>query len=135
MSRPHTDTAITAATAADVLAAICGTIREPYDLPGNKRIWIKALTELEIQKWRAGLARDDDGTIVDPYGNAKLLVLCICDERGNCLFTETDQFKLAAGLGVKLRPLANLAAQINGLGAEEAESLAKNSEATRGNDS
>lgn len=66
---------------------------------------------------------------------ARLLAICLCDEKGARLFTDAD----AAALGEKASPvitrLFDLAQKINGLTKADVEDLAKNSGAGQAGDS
>lgn len=103
------------------------------------------LQEVEVPEWGgsvyvrglSGAERDAfEASVVEQRGKiakvnmvnlrAKLLVLTICDEKGEQLFTHADIEALGQKSAVALQRLFDIASSLSGLSAEDAEDLAKN---------
>lgn len=71
----------------------------------------------------------------EPISRAELLVRCICDESGNRTFEDKDAPALARKNAIVLDRIWDQARRMNGMTAEAAESLEKNSDAAPSGDS
>lgn len=119
------------ATAEDFFACYRQVPRRRHVLPGGKHVWLHGMTEYEWQHWLGQCARDEEGLVSDPYGDAKLLAETIRDDQGQRLFDTAGVMKLAACGAKGLRPLKRIAMELNGADGQ----TEKNSEATPGSDS
>jgi len=91
--------------------------------------------------WVKGLPGDEAEDLIADAGEgikgkrAQLLVHTMCNEQGELLFTPDDAEALNHKHTSVLDRIANAAMELNGLGVEAQERLAKNSDATPDDDS
>lgn len=101
-----------------IVTTMTGTIRDEYD---------KSLIS----------QHDEDVDDKDYLDNARarLCAFTIINETGNLVFNENDIIKLGKKSSLALNHVFEVAKRLNGLGPEEIEDMAKNSETTQEDDS
>jgi hypothetical protein len=75
-------------------------------------------------------AHVDESTAHQEQFLVELVVLCACDNTGKRLFRASDKNDVAKLPAMVLQRIADVALEINGLGAEAVEAATKNSDAT-----
>jgi hypothetical protein len=110
--------------------------------------------EVEVPEWggsvfvkgMTGTERDKfESSIIEMRGNqqrvnmidvrAKLACYTICDEKGKRLFTDVEIKELAKKSASALQRIFDVAQKLSGIGADDVESLLKNSESAPAEDS
>jgi hypothetical protein len=109
-------------------AAILGAAdlkHEDVEVPSwGGTVRIRAMTGLERDQFRASIA-SEDGVPIGKFSAALLAATCI-DENGDRLFTMEDMEALQAKSAEALDVPADVAARLNGLGAQAVEDAVKN---------
>lgn len=114
---------------AAILAAEDRPIHE-VDVPewGGK-VLVRALTAGERDRYETEATLEGLVGAVSGAGlRARLSVICLCDEDGNRIFDADDAEELAAKNGRALDRVFELAAELSGMGANDVETLAGNSD-------
>ena len=125
---PPTEVKPQVATAEDFFAEIRTPVREPVEMRSGKIVYVHAISDVDIEQWRASCERNDQGVVIDPYAPAKLMMATVHDERGNRLFTEeAHRFKLGAGLRAHTSRVVDTAMRLNVLTKEAEDEIRKNS--------
>jgi hypothetical protein len=92
-------------------------------------VWVRTLSAAERDAFEAASvqARGKDRSVNLANLRARLAVLCLVDEQGQRLFTDTDAVALGQKSAKALAKVYDVAARLNGLSADDVEELAKNS--------
>ena len=108
------------------------------DLGNEDFVFVRQMTGRERDRWEQSLIveiKDDDGNIesykrsMDDF-RAKLVVNCICDEKGKNLLQHEDYEILSQHMSAKkLEKIVNVVQKLNKISEEDKEALIKNSEA------
>jgi hypothetical protein len=115
---------------ADILSSADLPTEDLYVPEWNGTVRVRTLSGAERDAFEAASvqARGNNRSVNLANLRARLAVLCLVDADGNRLFSDLD----AVGLGMKsakaLARVYDVAARLNGLTAEDAEELAKNSD-------
>ena len=93
------------------------------------KVRVRVLTGAELDKYHGSLFTVKGKDVVQDRENfrTKLLVKCLIDDKGNRLFNDKELEDLAGKSGAVLQRLYEIASRLNGMTAEEAEVLEKNS--------
>lgn len=122
------------ATADTILALRRRVPVEQHDMPDGRRVWVHGLTDHEVQQWYAdcGKKRDEEGRekLDDPFSDAKLLVRCLRNARGERLFTDAHLPQLIELPNFVKAPLVTLAMKLSAIGGRADEEILKNYAAT-----
>lgn len=96
-------------------------------------VFVKTITAKEQDAWSADVADQKK----DNRANfqASFLVMCICDEAGDLLFTKEDADALGDKSAGALNKVFNVASRLNGLSVGDVKELEKNSGITQDDDS
>ncbi len=113
-----------------ILAAVDLPREEVYIAEWAGSVWVRTLSAAERDALEAASvqARGKDRSVNLANLRARLAVLCLVDEQGQRLFTDTDAVALGQKSAKALARVYDVAARLNGLSAEDVEELAKNSE-------
>jgi len=117
-------------TAEDFFAIGGEVKKEPFDLQsGGKahRYWIHSLKDIEYQQMDAEIERDENGKVNDDYANAKYVQRCVFNSKGEHVFTLNQVLKLAETRNHIMQPLLRKCFEVNGMGGQAADMIAKNS--------
>lgn len=97
-------------------------------------VFVRTITGAERDKWESTLS-DAKGKLSLENVRARLLALCICDDKGNPIFNPVDAVTLGRKSARALDRVFAVARKLNGIGKEELEDLAKNSDLAQSGDS
>lgn len=98
---------------------------ETVDVPEwGGSICVRTMTGIERDDFENRINRPGVG---DENWRAKLLVKCICDEKGARLFSDEEATKLGAKNAPVIFRLFKIASKVNKLGKEDVEAYEKNS--------
>ena len=107
---------------------------EPFDIPTlNGRVWIKALSQKDVEEWEQS-NKDKDGKTVAGY-RGRLLLRCLCDKVGNPLLRADDAERFFTQLNHWIGPLFDKAFEVNTMSRAAVDDVKKNSGPTLNGDS
>lgn len=99
---------------------------ETADVPEwGGQVCIRTMTGIERDDFEDRIARSDKAS--GENWRAKLLVKCICDDKGVRLFSDDESTKLGGKNAPVLARLFKVASRLNKLGREDIEAYEKNS--------
>lgn len=101
-----------------------------YIAEWKSNVYVRGLTAFERDQFESTLFTGEGKTRKQNFSNmrARLLVLTICDEKGNRLFSDTDADILGKKSAKALNKLFAKAQELSGIGEKDVEELIKNSE-------
>ena len=91
-------------------------------------ICVKTITAQEQDEWSV-LVSEQRG-IKKINAQASFLVMCLCDESGNLIFTKEDIESLGKKSAGAMNRIFNVASRLNGLSKDDLKEIEKNSETT-----
>ena len=105
------------------------------DLGDDEFVFVRQMTGRERDRWEESLikeVKDEDGHIesykrsMDDF-RAKLVVNCVCNEKGENLLQHDDYELLSQNMSArKLEKIVNVAQRLNKISEEDKEALVKN---------
>jgi len=99
-------------------------------------VFIKGMTGSERDKFEASIVemRGSQQKLNMVNVRAKLACYCLCDEKGERLFSDAEMLDLAKKSASSLQRIFDTAQRLSGIGDADVESLVKNSESAQAED-
>jgi hypothetical protein len=91
---------------------------------GESFVFVRTMTGAERDEFQASCLMGR--TVNLRNATAKLVSLCICDQLGERVFSSNEAAQLGGRSSIALDRVADVARELNGLRAEDVESLAQN---------
>lgn len=115
-------------TVRDRFFAIPKLPTEPCNLPGFEpgELRVRGMTAGERDRFETSWPKNEDGSVRIEKARAKLVVACVVDASGACVFTEDDIDRIDAMDAAVIAPIAQVARKLSGLDAEAVEEAVKN---------
>lgn len=100
-------------------------------------VYVKGMTGTERDKFEASIVemRGSQQKLNMVNVRAKLACYCLCDEKGERLFTDAEMGELAKKSASALQRIFDTAQRLSGIGDADVESLVKNSKSAQADDS
>ena len=104
---------------------------------GNRVVLVRGMTGRERDKYEDSLYKQKgkDRKLNVFNARAKLVALCVVDDKGNRLFSDADVAALGDKSSKALDRIFAFAMDLSGIGQEDMDDLTKNSETEDGSDS
>ena len=99
--------------------------REPYTIPGVGIVQVYGLSNLEARQWNEGCERTD-GRITDPYADAKMIVRCVRNDKGERIFTDKHVTQIVELPELVVKGLIGKCMKLCGIGPEADAEILKN---------
>jgi hypothetical protein len=104
--------------------------REKFALPDGTFLWVCGLFPMEWEDWRNACIKrkDRDGVerMDDPLADAKLIVRCVRDSAGKCVYGERDLTLIIEWPQLVTVPLVSLCLKLNAFNGSADEGILKN---------
>ncbi len=103
----------------------------------NGEVTVRTLAAYEKDEWEESLTETKGRKVKLDMGNlrAKLCALCIIDDKGARIFNDKDIESLGKKSAKVISRIYDVAAELNGIGEQDAADLIKNSGAIQNDDS
>ena len=112
---------------------------EDVEVPewGGAMVRVRSLNASERDRFEASTVQRNGKKVTTNLENirARLVLLCLVDEKGERLFDEGDTYPLGGKSAAALDRIFTVAQRLNGLRDEDVDELAKNSNGDQGADS
>lgn len=112
-----------------LLARWKGPVLDRVEIQGIEGVYIRALTNLQVQQWAAALTHDEKGTVTDLYAQAKLIQISLVDSDNQPIFSEpNDYMRIVESLNKNVKGIIRRIEALSGIGLEADAETLKNSE-------
>jgi hypothetical protein len=122
-------------SADEIFTAATTEKRKPYFSEDTGQLYIRRLSAPEARTMFDSMSRNAEGDIDDPYDDARVIQVCVCDSEGQAKFQPGALPKIAAMAHNVIIPLVNACLDYNAMSKRGIEELRKNSGATPGSSS